>query len=178
MRKFIVWPIFFLVALSCSTSYIQAKPSATEEEVYFSPHGGCTQAIVDNLNWAEKYVRVQAYSFTSKPIAEALIAAHKRGVDVKVLLDKSQPHAKGGKIDMLVDAGIPVMIDKKHAIAHNKVIIIDGVIVLTGSFNFTNVAEDKNAENLLVVRDKAVARKYRNNWNSHSKHSEPYKHST
>jgi len=178
MRKFIVWPIFFLVALSCSTSYIQAKPSATEEEVYFSPHGGCTQAIVDNLNWAEKYVRVQAYSFTSKPIAEALIAAHKRGVDVKVLLDKSQPHAKGGKIDMLVDAGIPVMIDKKHAIAHNKVIIIDGVTVLTGSFNFTNVAEDKNAENLLVVRDKAVARKYRNNWNSHSKHSEPYKHST
>ena len=178
MRKFIVWPIFFLVALSCSTSYIQAKPSATEEEVYFSPHGGCTQAIVDNLNWAEKYVRVQAYSFTSKPIAEALIAAHKRGVDVKVLLDKSQPHAKGGKIDMLVDAGIPVMIDKKHAIAHNKVIIIDGVTVLTGSFNFTNAAEDKNAENLLVVRDKAVARKYRNNWNSHSKHSEPYKHST
>jgi len=175
MRKLIIWPIFFLVALSCPTSSIQAKPSATEEEVYFSPHGGCTQAIVDNLNWAEKYVRVQAYSFTSKPIAEALIAAHKRGADVKVVLDKSQPHAKGGKIDMLVDAGIPVMIDKKHAIAHNKVIIIDGVTVLTGSFNFTNAAEDKNAENLLVIRDKVVARKYRNNWNSHSKHSEAYK---
>ncbi len=178
MRRLIIWSIFFLVALPYPTSSIQAKPSATEEEVFFSPKGGCTQAIVDNLNWAEKYVRVQAYSFTSKPIAEALIAAHKRGVDVKVLLDKSQPHAKGGKINMLVDAGIPVMIDKKHAIAHNKVIIIDGVTVLTGSFNFTNAAEDKNAENLLVVRDKTVARKYRNNWSSHSKHSEPYKHST
>ncbi len=154
---------------------LQARPSATEEEVYFSPNGGCTQAIVDNLNWAEKYIRVQAYSFTSKPIAEALIAAHKRGVDVQVLLDKSQLHGKGSKLDLLVQAGVPVMIDKKHAIAHNKVMIIDGVTVLTGSFNFTNAAEDKNAENLLVVRDKVVARKYRNNWNNHSKHSEPYK---
>jgi phosphatidylserine/phosphatidylglycerophosphate/cardiolipin synthase-like enzyme len=159
----------FLLSLS-----VQAKPSTSEEEVYFSPKGGCAQAIVGNLNWAEKYVRVQAYSFTSKPIAEALIAAHKRGVDVKVLLDKSQPRARGGKIDMLVDAGIPVMIDRKHAIAHNKVMIIDGVTVLTGSFNFTSAAEDKNAENLLVVRDKVVARKYRNNWNSHRKHSEHY----
>jgi phosphatidylserine/phosphatidylglycerophosphate/cardiolipin synthase-like enzyme len=163
---------FFISAFPCLS--LQAKPSTTEEEVYFSPKGGCTQAIVDNLNWAEKYIRVQAYSFTSKPIADALIAAHKRGVNVKVLLDKSQLHGKGSKLDLLVQAGVPVMIDKKHAIAHNKIMIIDGVTVLTGSFNFTNAAEDKNAENLLVVRDKVVARKYRNNWNSHNKHSEAY----
>jgi len=178
MRIFFAWLIVFFLAVSALPGQAMAQKTSDVEEVYFSPHGGCAQAIVDNLNWAEKYVRVQAYSFTSKPIAEALIAAYKRGVDVKVLLDKSQPHAKGCKIDMLVDAGIPVMIDKKHAIAHNKVIIIDGVTVLTGSFNFTTAAEDKNAENLLVIRDKVVARKYRNNWNSHSKHSEPYKHST
>ena len=164
-----------LIVFLCSPASLQAKPVAEEEEVYFSPNGGCTQAIVDNLNWAEKYVLVQAYSFTSKPIAEALIAAHKRGVKVQVLLDKSQLQGKGSKLDMLADAGVPVLIDKKHAIAHNKVMIIDGVTVLTGSFNFTNAAEDKNAENLLVIRDKVVARKYRNNWNSHSKHSEPYK---
>ena len=164
--------LFFIFAYPSPS--LQAKPSATEEEVFFSPKGGCTEAIVDNLNWAEKYIRVQAYSFTSKPIAEALIGAHKRGVDVQVLLDKSQLRGKGSKLDLLVQAGVPVRIDKKHAIAHNKVIIIDGVTVLTGSFNFTNAAEDKNAENLLVIRDKVVARKYRNNWNIHSKHSEPY----
>ena len=164
-----------LLAFSfCAPLSSQAKPSTTEEEVFFSPKGGCTQAIIDNLNWAEKYIRVQAYSFTSKPIAEALIAAHKRGVDVKVLLDKSQLHGKGSKLDLLANAGVPVFIDKKHAIAHNKVMIIDGVTVLTGSFNFSSAAEDKNAENLLVVRDKVVARKFRNNWNSHSRHSEPY----
>lgn len=164
-----------LTALVCFPLALQARPATEEEEVYFSPDGGCTQAIVDNLGWAEKYVLVQAYSFTSKPIAEALIAAHRRGVRVEVLLDKSQLHGKGSKLDMLADAGVPVLIDKKHAIAHNKVMIIDGVTVLTGSFNFTNAAEDKNAENLLVVRDKVVAGKYRNNWNRHSKHSEPYK---
>ena len=180
MKVIIVRPvklhlIALLAAFLCFPLPLQAKPMPDGEEVYFSPHGGCTQAVVDNLNWAEKYALVQAYSFTSKPIAEALIAAHKRGVNVKVLLDKSQLHGKGSRLDMLADAGIPVMIDAKHAIAHNKVMIIDGVTVLTGSFNFTTAAEDKNAENLLVIHDKTVARKYRNNWDSHSKHSEPYK---
>ena len=175
LRKLFVWPAVFLFTLLALPGFATAQETSAKEEVYFSPHGGCTQAVVDNLNGAEKYVLVQAYSFTAKPIAEALIVAHKRGVKVKVLLDKSQVHGKGSKLDLLAQAGVPVLIDKKHAIAHNKVIVIDGVTVLTGSFNFTSAAEDKNAENLLVIRDKVVARKYRNNWNSHSKHSESYK---
>ena len=174
MRKVFAWTIVLFTAFLCFPLSLQARPVPEGDEVYFSPHGGCTQAVVDNLNWAERYIRVQAYSFTSKPIAEALIAAHKRGVDVQVLLDKSQLHGKGSKLDLLVQAGVPVMIDKKHAIAHNKVMIIDGVTVLTGSFNFTNAAEDNNAENLLVVHDKVVTKKYRDNWNSHYKHSEVY----
>ncbi len=145
-----------------------------DEEVYFSPKGGCTEAVVRNLEQAGKSVLVQAYSFTSLPIAEALVNAQKRGVKVKVLLDKSQRRGKGSKLELLVNAGIPVSIDTKHSIAHNKVMIIDGTTVITGSFNFTTAAEDKNAENLLVVHDKVVARKYRNNWNSHSKHSGAY----
>jgi phosphatidylserine/phosphatidylglycerophosphate/cardiolipin synthase-like enzyme len=177
LEKVIIGCLAALLIVSFSFSIrLQAKPTPTptDEQVYFSPKGGCTEAIVKNLDQAERSILVQAYSFTSKPIAEALIAAHKRGVKVKVLLDKSQLHGKGSKLDLLVDAGIPVSIDTKHAIAHNKVMIIDGVTVLTGSFNFTNAAEDRNAENLLVVRDKAIARKYRNNWNKHQKHSERY----
>ncbi len=174
MRKILACLTILILTLFLSPAFLQAKPSTTEEEVYFSPHGGCTAAIVDNLDWAEAYVRVQAYSFTSKPIAEALIAAHKRGVNVKVLLDKSQLSAKGSKLDLLAEAGVSVRVDTKHAIAHNKVMIIDGVTVLTGSFNFTNAAEDKNAENLLVIRDKKVAKKYRDNWNRHWEHSDPY----
>ncbi len=174
MRRLQLCFTVLLVIALCAPPSLQARPVPDEEEVYFSPHGGCTAAVVDNLVWAEKYVLVQAYSFTSQPIADALIAAHKRGVEVKVLLDKSQLHGKGSKLDSLVEGGVPVLIDKKHAIAHNKVMIIDGVTVLTGSFNFTNAAEDKNAENLLVLHDKSLAKKYRDNWNKHSVHSEAY----
>ncbi|OGX14069.1 MAG: phospholipase [Omnitrophica bacterium RIFOXYB12_FULL_50_7] len=174
MRKIVGCLAVLLIVFSYPSSCLQATQTATDEQVYFSPKGGCTEAIVKNLDQAERSILVQAYSFTSKPIAEALIAAHKRGVKVKVLLDKSQLHGKGSKLDLLADAGIPAMIDTKHSIAHNKVMIIDGITVLTGSFNFTNAAEDKNAENLLVVRDKTIARKYRNNWDKHQKHSERY----
>ena len=70
--------------------------------------------------------------------------------------------------------GIPTFIDDRHAIAHNKIIIIDGKTVLTGSFNFTKQAEEHNAENLLVIEDAALAAKYTQNWNTHFAHSQPY----
>lgn len=118
-------------------------------------------------------VLVQAYSFTSAPIAKALVDAHKRGVDVRVILDKSQRTAKYSSADFIAHAGIPTFIDAKHAIAHNKVMIIDEVVI-TGSFNFTKAAEERNAENLLVIRDKTIAEKYTRNWEIHAEHSEKY----
>jgi phosphatidylserine/phosphatidylglycerophosphate/cardiolipin synthase-like enzyme len=143
-------------------------------EVWFSPNGGCTEAVVKELDAAKTTVIVQAYSFTSVPIAKALIEAHKRGVDVRVILDKSQRTEKYSSADFVAHAGIPCFIDARHAIAHNKVMVIDGVTVLTGSFNFTRAAEEHNAENLLVIRDKALAEKYTANWKAHLDHSEAY----
>jgi phosphatidylserine/phosphatidylglycerophosphate/cardiolipin synthase-like enzyme len=69
---------------------------------------------------------------------------------------------------------VPVLIDAIHAIAHNKVMVIDGKMVITGSFNFTNSAEERNAENLLVIRDRVLAERYEQNWQKHKTHSEPY----
>jgi phosphatidylserine/phosphatidylglycerophosphate/cardiolipin synthase-like enzyme len=143
-------------------------------EVYFSPHGGCTEAIIRELDKAKTSVLVQAYSFTSAPIAKALLNAHKRGVKVEVILDKSQRTEKYSSADFLSHAGITTLIDSAHAIAHNKVMVIDGEVVITGSFNFTKAAEEKNAENLLVIRDKVLAEKYIKNWEDHAKHSNPY----
>jgi phosphatidylserine/phosphatidylglycerophosphate/cardiolipin synthase-like enzyme len=174
MRKLIAWLFFSLLILTFFPFQVKAARPPSDEQVYFSPKGGCTAAIIKNLDQVEKWVLVQAYSFTSLPIAEALVNAHKRGVKVKVLLDKSQLKAKGSKLNLLVAAGIPVSIDTKHSIAHNKVMIIDGSTVLTGSFNFTTAAEDRNAENLLVIRDKKIAKKYQTNWDAHFKHSDPY----
>ena len=99
-------------------------------------------------------ILVQAYSLTSAPIAKALLDAHKRGVQVQVILDKSQRTEKYSSADFLANQGVPTMIDASHAIAHNKVMIIDSETVITGSFNFTKAAQEKNAENVLIIPDK------------------------
>jgi len=104
----------------------------------------------------------------------ALVEVHRRGVNVQVILDKSQRTEKYSEADFLKNAGIPTLIDPEHAIAHNKIMILDGYLVLTGSFNFTRAAEENNAENLLVINDSKLAKKYTENWHAHERHSEPY----
>ena len=136
-------------------------------EVRFSPHGGCTEAVVQEIGRANSEVLVQAYSFTSSAIADALLAAAGRGVQVRVIVDRSQAH--GIKSQASRFRGL--LVDDKHAIAHNKVIVIDGAVVLTGSFNFTRAAEQSNAENLLIIRDGFTASQYVENWKAHAQHS-------
>jgi phosphatidylserine/phosphatidylglycerophosphate/cardiolipin synthase-like enzyme len=148
--------------------------AAADIQVYFSPDGGCTEAVVMELGKAKSNVLVQAYSFTSAPIARALVDAEKRGVKIQVILDKSQRREKYTEADFLLHAGVPTWIDAKHVIAHNKIIVIDSRTVLTGSFNFTKAAEVNNAENLLVIDDAALAKKYADNWQKHLAHSEKY----
>ena len=147
-------------------------------KVYFAPDGGCTDAILRELGAAKSSVLVQAYWFTSAPIAKALAEAHRRGVKVEVSLDKSRTERDHSQADFLVQRGVPTLIDGRHVTAHNKVIIVDGQVVITGSFNFTGQSEDQNAENLLVIRDKAIAEKYTANWNAHAAHSEKYAKAT
>jgi phosphatidylserine/phosphatidylglycerophosphate/cardiolipin synthase-like enzyme len=154
--------------------FLAVSLEAADIQVFFSPQGGCTEAVVANLDKATNTVLVQAYSFTSSPIAKALVDAEKRGVKVQVILDKSNRTEKYSSADFIQRADIPTYIDAKHAIAHNKIMIIDGKTVLTGSFNFTKAAEFNNAENLLVIQDPVLAKKYTANWQAHLQHSEVY----
>ena len=155
---------------------IHAAPlNQSDVQVYFSPKGGCTDAVVNALNKAKKTILVQAYSFTSPPIAAALVEANKRGVDVQVILDKSQKTERYSGATFLKNHEVPVFIDASHKIAHNKVMVIDSEIVITGSFNFTKSAEEGNAENLLVISNAPdLAAQYIANWKAHLKHSQPY----
>ena len=138
---------------------------------HFSPKGGCTEAVVAHVSGARFEVLVQAYSFTSKEIANALIAAVGRGVKVMVLLDKSNERETHTELGDLTAHGLEVLVDSCHAIAHNKVIVVDGRTVLTGSFNFTNQAEHENAENLLILQNHHdLAEKYRTNFHHHREH--------
>ena len=152
----------------------RAVPDEPAWRVYFSPNHGATKAVVDALDGAKATVLVQAYSFTSAPIAKALVEAHDRGVHVQVILDRKETGSKYSSADFVAHAGIVTLIDGMHAIAHNKVMIIDGLAVITGSFNFTTAAERQNAENLLVIRDKTLAARYSENWRAHAAHSIRY----
>lgn len=158
-----------------------ALPASGTLQVAFTPGDDAGKLIADAINGAHHQVLVQAFSFTHREIAEALIVAKRRGVDVKVIADKEQTEKiPTSMIARIAAAGVPVFIDADHISAHNKVIVIDAgsteVTLITGSFNFTQAAQYKNAENVLVIRgNAALAELYLKNWQRHYGHSQPYR---
>ena len=142
-------------------------------KVCFTPESQCTPGIVEALNQAQSSIFVHAYSFTSAPTAKALVEAKGRGVDVRVIIDKRTEETKGSKVKTLVAGNIPVLIDVVPGIAHNKVMIIDEAYVLTGSFNFTEAADTRNVENILLLYDPELAKLYKTNWQAREKQSRP-----
>jgi phosphatidylserine/phosphatidylglycerophosphate/cardiolipin synthase-like enzyme len=137
----------------------------------YSPKGGCTEAVVAELKKARKEILVQAYSFTSKEIAQELVNAKKRRVRVEILLDKSNELETYTELSFLHDHGLAPLIDAHHAIAHNKIIIIDSKTLVTGSFNFTKQAEHENAENLLIIKGHPdLLQQYCQNFAAHKAH--------
>lgn len=155
-------------------------PASGTVQVAFTPGDDAGKLIADAINGARHQILVQAFSFTHQKIAAALIAAKRRGVNVKVLADKEQTDKiPTSVIAQIAAAGVPVFIDSDHAGAHNKVMVIDAgnpeTTLITGSFNFTQAAQYKNAENVLVIRgNAALTDLYLQNWQRHYEHSRPY----
>ena len=142
--------------------------------VHFSPKGGCTEAAVAEIDDAHQSIEMQAYSFTSKEIASALISAAHRGVKVTIITDEKDLDARS-KAGQCAHAGCTVLADGVHAIAHNKIILIDGHSIITGSFNFTEQAESHNAENLVIIHNhRDLYAEYDRNFRAHAGHSKPY----
>lgn len=164
----------FLFPVFCFSGEGIKVQNISEVEIYFSPKGGCTDAIIREIKKAEKTIHIQAYSFTSLPIAEALVEASKKGIMVEVVLDKKQRSEKYSQASLLIKSNISVYSDGKHAIAHNKIIIIDEKTVITGSFNYSKGAEFKNSENLLIIRSTELYKIYYNNFLIHQDHSEKF----
>ena len=151
------------------------RATAPSVDVLFSPNGGCSDRIIQEIAQARQRVLVQAYYFTSAPIAKAIVEAKKRGVQCEVVLDASQETQKYSSATFFSNQNIPIVIDDRHAIAHNKIILIDTETIITGSYNFTKSAEDTNAENLLIFKNhNDLFGKYFANYELHRKHARPY----
>lgn len=148
-------------------------PAQGKFEAAFSPERGATDEVVNLIDSAKSDIRMLAYSFTSKPIARALANAHQRGVDVAIVVDKSQLSEKGSVVPWLVQQGVSIRVDEQHQIMHDKVLIVDGRDVETGSFNYTSAAEHHNAENALIIWDApSLAMLYLKEWQDHWDHSQ------
>lgn len=148
-------------------------------QVAFTPGDDAATLVIDVLGKARRQVLVQAYSLTHTDIAQALVAAKRRGVDVQVLADRRQTETgRTSRVVWLAQQGVPVWLDADHAAAHNKVMVIDAgtddAVLITGSFNFTQAAQYRNAENLLLLRgNRNLAEAYASNWRRHKFHSLP-----
>jgi len=167
--------VLLLAVSGCLPGTRETSVDPGRVRVYFSPHGGAQAAVVEEIDRAAKEILVQSYNFSNKEIIAALRRAAASGVNVRLILDKSCRLDHEGSQAKAAQSVGPTFIDGEHAIAHNKVMVIDGVRVITGSFNFTHAAEEKNAENLLILDSPELAASYRDNWIAHLSHSEPYK---
>lgn len=117
--------------------------------------------VLDGINHTQTQVLVAAYSFTSKPIAEALVNAKARGVEVHVVADAKANDAHYSAVTFLANHGVPVRLNDRYAIMHNKFMVLDGRNVETGSFNYTQAAAKSNAENAILMLDVPdIASKY------------------
>lgn len=146
------------------TAWQSVQTSTDRINVCFTPPSGCGSLIAQEIAKAKDSIYVQAFGLTSQKIVDQLIQAKQNGVQVRVLLDRSNLNDKYSKMNELKRAGIEVSIDKVPGIAHNKIMIIDKNKVITGSFNFTNAADNRNAENVLFIENSDIAATYLQGW--------------
>lgn len=166
--------IALAAALTVPLAASQVLPGTGSLEVAFSPTDNPEALLLRVIGEARESVRVHAYVFTSRAIAGGLVAAHQRGVSVEVLAD-AEMNRRGGRnaaLPRLLEAGVPLAFETAYAAAHNKVLIVDpggpGCTVVTGSYNFTWSAQNRNAENVLVLRDNCpLVEAYLRNWERH-----------
>ena len=133
----------------------------SEIEVYFSPQYKSSSRIVQIINNAKKYIFVPSFLITHKNIAEALANAKKRGVDVKIILDGNSSGTRNTKHQYLRANLIPLKFENYAGKLHSKTMIIDDEYLIMGSMNFSNSGENKNDENMLVIKNPELAKNYR-----------------
>ncbi len=178
-RRFLASLLFVAATHGMAADCPASSEKKASVEAFFSPWDDALGEILASLDAACEQVLVQAFVLSHRDVAERLIAAHRRGVDVRVLADARQ-HADtpGSLLPRLARAGIPVSLENRYRHAHNKVMVIDAdspqPVVITGSYNFTWSAQHTTAENLLILRGHPVlARRYAANWARHHADANP-----
>lgn len=155
--------IILIIILTFTFSF----ESMAKTEVYFSLYDDPQSAIVKSIDNAKDTLNIAMYYFTEREIAQAVIRAKERGIDIKIYLDKSQVNHEQSKSRYLINNGIEnIRISSNNYIMHNKFAVIDNRIVITGSYNWTAYAGEKNDENLLIIDDEEIVKRYQEYFNT------------
>jgi len=149
--------VAFIIAISLS---IISSAFAESTKVYFSPNGGCQEAVVNEISQAHKTIDIAMYNLTTREISQELVNAKGRGVQIRVFLDQGEGNGKYSKGRYLMDKGIDVRFYTGTGLMHNKFAVFDNKVLITGSFNWTASAERDNQENLLIITDENVVKQY------------------
>jgi phosphatidylserine/phosphatidylglycerophosphate/cardiolipin synthase-like enzyme len=148
-----------------TTTVVSSDAGTGVIQVCFSRVEQCDSLLINLISQAKKSIYVAIYSFTRDGLARALIDAKNRGVEVKVVIEKDNAYGQGSDYQMLKDAGVDVRLDGNPASMHHKFMIVDGELVVTGSYNWSTAAEDRNDENFVVIRDKEVVDRFTQEFN-------------
>jgi len=153
--------IFTLLFLFLAANFCEAE----NIRVYFSPNGGCQQAVISELKKATQTIDIAMYYLSSREIAQALVKAQENNVRVRIVLDQGQEIESASKSGYLIKHGFDLRYHLGFGLMHNKFAVIDGKTLITGSFNWTLTAEERNEENLLIIDDKSTIEKYEDRFN-------------
>ncbi len=130
-------------------------------EIYFAPDSNIEEKIIKQIAQAQKSIYIMMFAFTNKKIAKALLLAMQRGIEVKIVVDKVQNHyQKYSVYKYLKNNGMNIIKDKNRFKLHHKVLIIDKTITITGSYNLTKKANQSNAENIIIIKNTLISKKY------------------
>ena len=161
IRRFLPLILIVVIAPSLTIGFAKAQ-TVTVISVCFSPNGNCGATVAYWISRANSTIHIEIYDFTLNQISDALVNASRANprLSIEVVWDDSMAHGKGSEYNVLLGAGISIHLDTRSGVMHDKVAIIDDHIVLTGSFNWSNAANQVNRENLIVIDSTAIAALY------------------
>jgi phosphatidylserine/phosphatidylglycerophosphate/cardiolipin synthase-like enzyme len=163
-----------LATAVCWASLLDAQ----QIECHFSPNGGCATAMIKRLDAAQQTVDIAAYILTSADLCHAIERASRRGVAVRIVVDRAQEGGLSAYPAKLRSAAVQIRTDHVEKLMHSKYAILDGRAVATGSYNWSDNAEFHNAENLIVIDDQTTTAAFAADFAKHWAHALPFVHRT
>jgi len=154
-----------LSGLKAELSELRGQLNITLIAVSFSRTEDTSSLIRRWIDRANESIRVMVMLITQDELADSLIEAYRRGVDVDVIIDDDWLYKTGSDYKRLLEAGVDIRGDNRPGLMHHKVVVIDGCIVITGSYNWSRSAEESNDENIIILRSSLIAEEYLEEFN-------------